>query len=82
MSLSRIAAIVGRDSFALQQELEEAKAFVEKTRPKDDVEEEEWDVSMVAEYSDEIFEYMRELEVSIPQRCLPCEISRLTSRCS
>lgn len=48
----------------IQQELEEARSYVEKNRPKDDVEEEEWDVSMVAEYGEEIFEYMRELEVS------------------
>lgn len=47
-----------------QQELEEAKAHVKKHRPVNDVEEEEWDVSMVAEYGEEIFEYMRELEVS------------------
>lgn len=47
-----------------QQELEEAKVYVEKNRPLDDVEDEEWDVSMVAEYGEEIFEYMRELEVS------------------
>lgn len=50
-----------------QQELEEAKSHVEKNRPMDDIEEEEWDVSMVAEYGEEIFEYMRELEVSNPE---------------
>ncbi|ROV87682.1 hypothetical protein VMCG_10557 [Cytospora schulzeri] len=50
-----------------QQELEEAKSYVEKNRPRDDIEEEEWDVSMVAEYGEEIFEYMRELE----QKMLP-----------
>lgn len=47
----------------VQRELEEAKLEVERTRPPDDIEEEMWDVSMVAEYGDEIFEYMRELEV-------------------
>lgn len=45
------------------RELEAAKAFVESTRPQYDVDEDVWDVSMVAEYGEEIFEYMRELEV-------------------
>ncbi|PKS05242.1 hypothetical protein jhhlp_008613 [Lomentospora prolificans] len=44
------------------RELEAAKAYVESTRPQYDLEEDMWDISMVAEYSDEIFEYMRELE--------------------
>lgn len=48
-----------------QQELEEAKIHVEKNRSMDDIEEEEWDVSMVAEYGEEIFEYMRELELKM-----------------
>jgi G2/mitotic-specific cyclin 3/4 len=48
----------------VQLELEEAKLDVQRTRTFDDIEEETWDVSMVAEYGDEIFAYMRELEVS------------------
>ena len=47
----------------IQRELEEARIEVETTRSPDDIEEELWDVSMVAEYGDEIFEYMRKLEV-------------------
>lgn len=47
----------------VQRELEDAREEVERTRTQDEVEEELWDVSMVAEYGDEIFEYMRELEV-------------------
>jgi G2/mitotic-specific cyclin 3/4 len=47
----------------VQRELEDAREEVERTRTRDEVEEELWDVSMVAEYGDEIFEYMRELEV-------------------
>lgn len=47
----------------VQRELEDAKLEVQRTRTFDDIEEETWDVSMVAEYGDEIFEYMRELEV-------------------
>ncbi|KUI61204.1 G2/mitotic-specific cyclin-4 [Cytospora mali] len=57
--------IVPKQTSKTQQELEEARLYVEKTRPKDDVEEEEWDVSMVAEYGEEIFEYMRELELKM-----------------
>lgn len=49
------------------QELDHASRFVRKHRPQEDIEEEEWDVSMVAEYGEEIFEYMRELEVCIQQ---------------
>lgn len=48
----------------VQRELEEAKLEVQRTRPFNDIEEENWDVSMVAEYGEEIFEYMRDLEVS------------------
>ncbi|KAL5889956.1 B-type cyclin [Pyricularia oryzae] len=46
----------------VQQELEQAKAIVEESRTIEEIEEEQWDVSMVAEYGEEIFEYMRELE--------------------
>lgn len=48
----------------VQRQLDEAREFVEMTRPQEDIDEEEWDVSMVAEYGEEIFQYMRELEVS------------------
>ena len=44
------------------KELEAAKAYVDATRTADDIEDEQWDTSMVAEYGDEIFGYMRELE--------------------
>lgn len=50
-------------SLRIQRELEEARIEVEQTRQPEDIEEEAWDVSMVAEYGEEIFEYMRELEV-------------------
>jgi len=45
------------------RELEAAKAFVEATRTDYEIEEDIWDVSMVAEYGEDIFEYMRVLEV-------------------
>ncbi|PHH88658.1 hypothetical protein CDD83_7260 [Cordyceps sp. RAO-2017] len=47
----------------VQRELDEARLEMQRTRSKDDIEEELWDVSMVAEYGEEIFEYMRELEI-------------------
>lgn len=43
-------------------ELAEAKAYVDATRTVEDIEDEQWDTSMVAEYGDEIFDYMREME--------------------
>ncbi|KAK4553930.1 B-type cyclin [Recurvomyces mirabilis] len=47
----------------VQQELDDARAFVDATRTPEDIEDEQWDTSMVAEYGDEIFSYMREMEV-------------------
>lgn len=43
-------------------EIADAKVHVSATRTQDDVEDEQWDTSMVAEYGDEIFDYMRDLE--------------------
>lgn len=51
-----------------QRELEAARVYVETHKTTEDIEDEQWDTSMVAEYSEEIFEYMREQEVSI--RCV------------
>ncbi|KAF2278653.1 uncharacterized protein EI97DRAFT_215862 [Westerdykella ornata] len=45
-----------------QRELEAAKQYVEAHKTVEDIEDEQWDISMVAEYGDEIFEYMRTLE--------------------
>ncbi|KAI5272500.1 hypothetical protein E4T47_04246 [Aureobasidium subglaciale] len=44
------------------REIEEAREFVESNRTAEDIEDDQWDTSMVAEYGDEIFEYMRTLE--------------------
>ena len=53
-----------------KRELDIAKAYVLQNQTEEEVEEEQWDVSMVAEYGEEIFEYMRELEVCRPRfRC-------------
>lgn len=53
----------------VREELEKAKAYVAEHQTEEEIEEEAWDVSMVAEYGDEIFEYMRDLEVCSPS-CL------------
>ncbi|KAJ4351227.1 B-type cyclin [Didymosphaeria variabile] len=45
-----------------KRELEAAKLFVEANKTQEDIEDEQWDTSMVAEYGDEIFEYMHSLE--------------------
>lgn len=45
-------------------ELEAARAYVEATRLAFDMAEDVQDLSMAAEYSEDIFQYMRELEVS------------------
>jgi G2/mitotic-specific cyclin 3/4 len=45
-----------------QHELDAARQYVEANRSAEDVEDEQWDTSMVAEYGDEIFEYMHALE--------------------
>jgi G2/mitotic-specific cyclin 3/4 len=47
----------------VQKELDDARVFVEATRTPEDIEDEQWDTSMVAEYGDEIFSYMREMEI-------------------
>ncbi|OJD13143.1 hypothetical protein AJ78_06366 [Emergomyces pasteurianus Ep9510] len=49
----------------VQRELAIAKQIVESTRTAEDIEDEAWDTSMVAEYGDEIFQYMRELEMRL-----------------
>lgn len=46
-----------------QQELAYAKEFVELNRTEEEIDDEAWDTTMVAEYGDEIFTYMRQLEV-------------------
>ncbi|KAJ4305751.1 B-type cyclin [Kalmusia sp. IMI 367209] len=45
-----------------KRELEAARQFVEANKTTEDIEDEQWDTSMVAEYGDEIFEYMHSLE--------------------
>ena len=47
----------------VDRELAAARVFVESTRTEEDIDDEAWDTTMVAEYGEEIFQYMRELEV-------------------
>jgi len=53
----------------VKKEIAAAAELVESSRTQEEIEDEAWDTSMVAEYGDEIFAYMRELEVS-PHLCL------------
>ncbi|KAL2075148.1 hypothetical protein VTL71DRAFT_90 [Oculimacula yallundae] len=46
----------------VRREIAAAKTVVESARTMEEIEDEAWDTSMVAEYGDEIFQYMRELE--------------------
>jgi hypothetical protein len=48
----------------IKREIEAAKQLVEAERTPEEIEDECFDTSMVAEYGDEIFDYMRDLEVS------------------
>ncbi|KAL6881603.1 cyclin-like protein [Trichoderma novae-zelandiae] len=64
MTLANATAILApRVSSRVQRQLDEARTEVEQTITPEEVDEEMWDVSMVAEYGEEIFEYMRELEM-------------------
>ncbi|KAH6686171.1 G2/mitotic-specific cyclin-3 [Plectosphaerella plurivora] len=50
---------------AEERELEVARLYVDANRTPEDIEDDIWDVCMVAEYGEEIFEYMRELEAKL-----------------
>jgi G2/mitotic-specific cyclin 3/4 len=55
-----------------KKEIAAAAELVEGSRTQEDIEDEAWDTSMVAEYGDEIFAYMRDLEVSCAVPCPAC----------
>ena len=48
-----------------KKEIAAAKELIEGSRTKEEIDDETWDTTMVAEYGDEIFQYMRELEVML-----------------
>ena len=52
----------------VKKEIAAAKELVEATRTAEEIEDECYDTSMVAEYGDEIFDYMKQLEVCSPLR--------------
>ncbi|KAL9597323.1 MAG: hypothetical protein Q9179_004309 [Wetmoreana sp. 5 TL-2023] len=49
----------------IKKELAAAKELIESTRTAEEIDDETWDTSMVAEYGEEIFGYMRELEIKM-----------------
>ncbi|KAK5199816.1 B-type cyclin [Exophiala xenobiotica] len=49
----------------VRKEIAQAKQLVEATRSPEEVEDESFDTSMVAEYGDEIFDYMRSMELKM-----------------
>ena len=56
----------------VRRELAQAKEHVEASRTVEEIEEESVDATMVAEYGDEIFQYMKDLEVSNGWRHTQC----------
>ncbi|KAK1831628.1 cyclin-like protein [Podospora conica] len=46
----------------VEKELEMAREIVQESLTEEEIEDEAWDISMVAEYADDIVEYMRDLE--------------------
>ena len=49
----------------IKKEIASAKRLIEGSKTKEEIDDEAWDTTMVAEYGDEIFSYMRDLEVMI-----------------
>ncbi|KAI4245672.1 MAG: hypothetical protein LQ352_006529 [Teloschistes flavicans] len=49
----------------VKKELAAAKELIESTRTAEEIDDETWDTSMVAEYGEEIFGYMRDLEIKM-----------------
>jgi hypothetical protein len=66
----------------VKREIEAATQLVEAERTPEEIEDECFDTSMVAEYGDEIFDYMRNLEVNEQRRLLTLNADILDrSRC-
>ncbi len=58
--------LVPKVNAKVKKEIEAAKQLIESMRTIEDIEDDSWDTTMVAEYGDEIFGYMRDLEVRSP----------------
>ena len=70
-----------------RNELAAAKAFMEAAKAADELDDETWDTTMVAEYGDEIFQYMMELEVSsnstmMGSRTNRASVDKIAPQCS
>ena len=52
-----------------KKEISAAKELIEGSKTVEELEDEAWDTTMVAEYGDEIFGYMKDLEVCCPVGC-------------
>ncbi|KAK2759138.1 hypothetical protein FQN54_003237 [Arachnomyces sp. PD_36] len=48
-----------------KRELAVAKQIIDASRDQEDIADELWDTTMVAEYGDEIFQYMKDLEIKL-----------------
>lgn len=73
-----MAVLMPRVTARVSKELAAAKAWVAETGFAEVTDDEAWDTTMVTEYGDEIFNYMRELEVrSTP---IACTIEPVTYR--
>ncbi|OAA64645.1 g2 mitotic-specific cyclin [Niveomyces insectorum RCEF 264] len=59
------AIVMPKMTAKVQNELDIARAIVESTIKPEDIEDEAWDISMVAEYGEEIYSYMRDLEAKM-----------------
>jgi hypothetical protein len=62
---STTTMIYPRATAAMKREILQAQSFVEANQTEEEIEEDFYDPSMVAEYSTEIFEYLREKEVCL-----------------
>lgn len=63
------AMLFPRFTQKVRRELARAKQIVEESRTQEDIEEELWDTSMVADYNEDIFDYMKEQEVGALKMC-------------
>ncbi|KAI9039650.1 cyclin family protein [Aspergillus affinis] len=59
------AMLFPRFTQKVRRELARAKQIVEESRTQEDIEEELWDTNMVADYNEDIFDYMKEQEIKM-----------------
>ena len=69
----------------VRKEIATAKDLIERSKTAEELEDEAWDTTMVAEYGEEIFQYMRDLEVMSIEpvkssSCLPLQIDQDASQ--